>query len=44
MCVCNHAYSQTTIGLTQELYESTNSVGDKVYTGMENVSITMDYH
>lgn len=43
MCVCNHAYSQTTIGLTQELYESTNSVGDKVYTGMENVSITMDY-
>lgn len=44
MCVCNNAYSQTTtIGLTQELYELTNSVGDKVYTGMENVSITMDY-
>ena len=43
MCVCNHAYSQTTIGLTQELNESAGSVGDKVYTGMENVSITMDY-
>lgn len=42
VCGVSSAWAQTTIGLTQPLDETAKTVGEKTWTGMNNVTITKD--